>query len=324
MIKGLLSIIIPSRDPRFLQKTIDDLLVKAEGEIEIIVVFDGIWPNPMIKTHPKVRVIHHGTIHNSPGMRASINRGVAISKGEYIMKIDEHCMMDEKYDTKLKADCEDDWMVIPRRKRLEPETWTLVEDGRKPIDYMRIDYPYQRPEDKTCGLHGAEDKDRYHANKELLIDDNMTMQGSCYFLPRKLWDSVIVRLEDEKYGPFTAEAQELSMKVWLSGGRVIVNKKTWYAHWHKGRAGKGYGFCNNQYKQHAEQMEKGRLFCIDFWLNNRWEKRKHDFKWLIEKFWPIKGWPENWEKQVLIDKEKDFSTTKYKNDYWLQNLRDKL
>jgi len=317
-----LSIIIPSRSPEnYLQKTIDDLLLKAEGSVEIIVVFDGVWPEEVIKDDKRVRLIHHGTIHNSNGMRDCINKGVAVSSGKYIMKIDEHCMVDQGYDVKLIADCEDNWVVVPRRYRLDADNWKVLEDRRKPIDYMRIDYPYQRPEDKTCGLHGAEDRERYHTHKDNLIDDLMTMQGSCYFMSRKMWDSAIVRMEDENYGTFTAEAQEISMKAWLSGGRVIVNKKTWYAHWHKGRSGKGYGFSNAQYKQHAEQMEKGRLFCIDFWLNNKWDKRIHDFKWLIEKFWPIKGWPDNWEEQVLIDKEKDYSTLKYENDYWLQGLR---
>lgn len=316
----MLSVIIPSRSPQYLQKTIDDLLVKAEGEIEIIVVFDGIWPNPMIKDDPRVRVIHHGTIHDSKGMRHSINLGVAMSCGEYIMKIDEHCMMDKGYDLKLIADCQDNWMVIPRRYRLEPETWTIIEDGRPPIDYMQIDYPYQRPYDKTCGLHGAEARNLYHAKKDILIDDVMTMQGSCYFMPRKLWDSVIVRMEDENYGTFTAEAQELSMKVWLSGGRVIVNKKTWYAHWHKGHKGKGYGFSTEQYKNHCAQMEKGRVFCINKWIYTK--DYKHDFEWLIKKFWPLNGWPENWKEQIEIDKEKDYSTTKYRDDYWLSNLRN--
>ena len=62
---------------------------------------------------------------------------------------------------------------------------------------------------------------------------------------------------DEKYGPFTQEAQEISNATWLSGGRVMVNKKTWYAHYHKGHRGKGYGFSNEQYKKHGIASEKG-------------------------------------------------------------------
>jgi len=317
-----LSIIIPDRNGQpYLQKTIDDLLVKAETNIEIIVVCDGVWPDPALKYDPRVIIIHHGTIHNSNGMRESINKGIAISKGEYIMKTDEHTMFDQGFDKKLIADCEENWVVIPRRYRLNGDDWVLFEDGRPPIDYMKIDYPYERPFDKTCGLHGSEDRQKHNDRKDILIDDVMTMQGSCYFMSRKHWDNCIGEMDSEKYGPFTMEAQEVSLPTWLSGGRVIVNKKTWYAHMHKGKRGKGYGFSNEQYRQHSEANEKGRLYAIEYWLYTK--DYKYDFEWLVKKFWPIAGWPENWKETILVDREKDYSTLKYKDDFWLAGLREK-
>jgi glycosyltransferase involved in cell wall biosynthesis len=315
----MLSVIIPSRVPEYLQKTVDDLLSKAEGQIEVIVVLDGYWPDPMLKDDARVKIIHQGTFHNNRGMRAAINAGVAIAKGDYIMKCDEHTMWDQGFDVKLAADCEDDWVVIPRRYRLDADNWTIIEDGRPPIDYMRIDYPYQRPYDKSCGLHGAEDKERAEKYKDLLIDDVMTMQGSAYFMSKKHWDTTIKRLEEENYGTFTQEAQEISNKTWLSGGRVIVNKKTWYAHLHKGNKGKGYGFTTEQYKRHQEGQEKGRLYSINYWLYTK--DYKYDFDWLVKKFWPISGWPENWREQVEIDRLKDYSTLNYQDDFWLEGLR---
>lgn len=314
-----LSIIIPSRSPEYLQKTIDDLLARAHDTVEIIVIFDGIWPETMLKADPRVIEIHQGTVHDSLGMREAINRGVAISHGKYIMKIDEHCMVDEGYDVVLAADCEDNWVVIPRRYRLDPDKWEIIEDGRPPIDYMRLDYPYQRPHDKTCGLHGAEDRERYEARKDILIDDTMSWQGSCWFMTRKHWDTTIKRMETENYGPFTQEAQEIGNKTWLTGGRLVVNKKTWYAHMHKGNKGKGYGFSTEQYKKHCEFNERGRIYCIEYWLNTK--DYLYDFEWLMQKFWPVKGWPENWKQQVLIDRETDYSTLNYKDDFWLEGLR---
>ena len=105
-------------------------------------------------------------------------------------------------------------------------------------------------------------------------------------------------MEEEGYGPFTQEAQEICNKTWFSGGRVVVNKKTWYAHWHKGKNGKGYGFSNQQYRVHQADKENGRRFCIDFWMNNRWEKRTRDFAWFINHFWPIPSWTEDWQAQL--------------------------
>ena len=315
----MLSVIIPSRQG-YIQETIDDLLLHAEEEIEIIVILDGYWPDPIIKDDPRVRIIHQGIFHNNRGMRAGINAGMALAKGDYVMKIDEHCSVDQGFDVKLKADCEDNWVVIPRRYRLIPEEWRIEEDGRPPIDYMQIDYPYQRPFDKTCGLHGAEDRERHYERKDILIDDVMTMQGSCYFMKKSYWDKLFPNgMEEDKYGPFTQEAQEISNKAWLSGGRVVVNKKTWYAHAHKGTKGKGYGFTTEQYKKHCEWNERGRLYCIDYWLSTK--DYEHDFDWLVEKFWPLKGWPENWRETIEVDKLSDYSTTNYKDDFWLSNLR---
>lgn len=314
------SVIIPSRSDQYLQKTVDDLLGKAEGEVEVIVVYDGRWADPILRDDPRVIQIHHGEVHNNLGMRESINAGVLISSGEYLMVIDEQCMVDQGYDVKLAHDCEDNWVVIPRRKRLDADNWVLVEDGRPDIDYMYIEYPYMKPLDKTQGLHGSEWKrpDR----KDILIDDTPTMQGSCYFMKRSYWDKVIGELDSTNYGTFTMEAQEVSNKTWLSGGRVVVNKKTWYAHLHKGRKGKGYGFSTEQYKRHAEGMEKGRLYAIQYWLNTK--DFKHDWNWFVtEKFPDMPNWSKDWRERVMADKLKDYSTLKYKDDYWLSGLRGK-
>src|SRR5258705_566929 len=189
MIKGLISIVIPDRMGQpYLQKTIIDLLAKAEEEIEIIVVEDGVWPNPPLLDDPRVIQIHQGSQFNSLGMREAINRGIAVSHGEYIMKIDEHCMVEQGFDKKLKADCDDNWVVIPRRYRLLADEWVLEKDSRPPVDYMYLAYPYERPYDKTCGLHGAEWRGRYYRRKNLQIDDTMSWQGSCYFTKRSYWD----------------------------------------------------------------------------------------------------------------------------------------
>lgn len=305
----MLSVVIPSRSDQYLQKTVDDLLEKAEGEIEIIVVLDGIWSQ--LEDDPRVIVMHHGEVHNNIGMRGSINAGMKIAQGEFVMKIDEQCAVDQGFDVKLAQNCQDNWVVIPRRKRLEPESWTLIEDGRPDIDYMCVDYPYQRPYDKTCGLHGAEWKRPDRAKIE--IDDTPTMQGSCYFMKKSYWEELFpTGLDDVNYGTFTQEAQEISMKVWLSGGEVKVNKRTWYAHWHKGKHGKGYGFSNEQYKRHLAGTERGRLYAIKYWLNTR--DYLDDFKWFIDtKFPDMPGW-EDWEERIKADAPKDFSST-YGEEY---------
>lgn len=310
------SVIIPSRNDEYLPNTTTDLLLKAEGDVEIIVVYDGYKPTRRLGKDPRIIRIER---EEWVGMRTSINQGMAMATGDYVMKIDEHCMVSQGWDEHLKRHCEEGWVVIPRRRRLLPDSWELQEDGRPPVDYMKIDYPYQRPGDKTCGLHGSEDRKRYEERKDHKIDDVMTMQGSCYFMLRSTWERYFPNgLDVEHYGEFTQEAQEISNTAWLSGGRVIVNKQVWYAHYHKGKRGKGYGFTTEQYKKHCEWNERGRLYCIKYWLETK--DFKYDFDWLLRKFEP-EGWNiETWKEDVVRDSARDYSTLGYKDDFWLSNL----
>ena len=305
-----LSVIIPSRNSGCLQKTIDDLLTHAETEIEIIVVCDGYWPDPPIKTDPRVVIIHHGTFRNSPGMRASINAGMAVAKGQFVMKIDEHCSVGQDYDKILAADCDDNMVVVPRRYRLDVDNWKIFAppiDNRPPVDYMYLAYPYKRLHDMTSGLYGEEWRQKYYDRKDVMIDNLMACQGSCYFMTKKHWDR-LGPLDDTNYGPFNHEAQEIFNKTWLGGGRCVVNKNTFYAHLHKGsKHGKGYGFSNEQYRFFMESKDKSRRFCRDYWINNKWPERVHDWEWLVEKFWPIPTWPDNWETQIINDQREDRS-----------------
>lgn len=306
----MLSIVIPSRSPQYLPQTVDDLLNKAAGDVEVIIVYDGRWPEPseMPADDPRIIQIHHGEIHDNIGMRGSINLGVQASTGKYLMVIDEQCGVALDYDKQLIEDCKSDqWVMIPRRKRLEPEDWSIIEDGRPDIDYMQIDYPYQRPLDKTCGLHGGEWKRPERA--DIMVDETPTMQGSCYFMHRSWWDKVVGPLDDVNYGPFTQEAQEVSFKTWFNGGAVMVTKNTWYSHWHKGKRGKGYGFSNEQYKKHLLGTEKGRLYCIDHWMSDP------QFPVFVnQKFPDMKGW-ENWEERIKVDAPNDFSATYKEGGY---------
>jgi len=146
-----LSVVIPSREPSYLRKTVEDLFNKATEEIEVIIVLDGYWPDIPSWGDLGTVIVHQPQW----GMRAAINSGIAIARGEYIMKLDEHCMVDEGFDAKLKANCEDNWVVIPRRYRLDADDWKIIEDGRPPIDYMYI-------ENKGGYLHGTLWNERHH------------------------------------------------------------------------------------------------------------------------------------------------------------------
>ncbi len=103
----------------------------------------------------------------------------------------------------------------------------------------------------------------------------------------------IGKLQEEGYGTFIGEPQEVGLKTWLGGGKQVRNKKTWYAHLHKGSQwGRGYHVSKSE-------LERGNRYSVDYWMNNRWPNRTHDIEWLIERFWPVPTWPEDRSKWKL-------------------------
>lgn len=294
MIKGKISIILPSRNERFLSKTVADLLAKAAGDIEILPVLDGCPPPTDLSVDPRV---HPLQLPDRVGMRGAIDAGAAVATGEYLMKTDGHCMYAEGFDEVLKADIEDNWIVVPRRYSLEPEEWRIyTEHGKAPVDYHYLSWPFARPDDRACGLHGNVWAQRAKERQHVLIDDEMSSQGSSWFMTvkHKNW---LGHMEVENYGTFCQEFQELGMKTWLGGGAVKVNKKTWYAHLHKGKKyGTGYKFNNAEWTKWTQDNEKGHLFTIRQWMFDRWERRSRDLRWLVDLFWPVPGWPADWEQ----------------------------
>ena len=72
-------------------------------------------------------------------------------------------------------------------------------------------------------------------------------------------------------------------------GKLMVNKKTWYAHLHQDGNKRGY-------PENKQETEKTYKWTADYWLQNSWEGRIHDFEWFINKFYPMPTWPENWKE----------------------------
>jgi glycosyltransferase involved in cell wall biosynthesis len=286
----MVSIVIPARNEKYLNPTIEELLKNARGEIEIIVNLDGYWPDPIIGD-PRVRYIHKG---EAQGMRAGINSAVAIARGKYIMKIDGHCMVDEGYDVKLVADCEPNWVVIPRRKRLDAENWCIQDVGKPDVDYNYLSFPDNPADFGGPGLNGRiwTQKIVDRRDPKYDIDEELSFQGSCWFMHRDHFYDMEL-MDDENWGPFWNEAQELGFKTWLSGGKVMRNKKTWYAHLHKGKKeGRGYSMPNSW-------AVKGATYANEWLYKDKvWHKQIYPLSWLIERFMPMPTWPENWKEKL--------------------------
>jgi len=297
-----LSVIIAARNEEFLQQTIDNVIANKQGKTEIIVILDGYWPEQGIPMHPDITVIHY---EESIGQRAAVNKGAKLSQAKYIMKLDAHCALDRGFDIKLMADCEYDWTVIPRMYNLHAFDWQCGKCGNR---------TYQGPEPTECSecnntkqfekvivwKHKTNPTSEfYRFDKDLKfaywrdfksrpeaqgdIADTMSSLGACFFMHReRFWD---IDGLDEKHGSWGQFGTEMGCKSWLSGGRQVTNKKTWFAHMF--RTGKGFGF---PYKMSGKQVGRARKYSKKLWLENSWPKAKHDLKWLIDKFAPVPEW----------------------------------
>jgi len=285
-----LSVIIPARNEIYLTKMITDLLVKSQGETEIIVILDGYWGETPID-NPKVTYLHLG---QAKGMRNAINLGISIAKGKYLMKSDAHCLFAPGYDVALTKDCAENWLVIPRRYSLHAAEWRP--DKRMTVkDYHYLSFP--RPSSYGCGTFPQEWRERtYRRLSGPEIDDTMTFQGSCWVANKKYFMKQVGFLDDrmETYSTFSGEPLEVGLKYWLGGGEVKVNKKTWYAHlfknenYYRGRSK------DRKYKKDLKSVA-GHTWAAKHWLNNEEPNMVHPFSWLAEKFWPVPTWPEDRE-----------------------------
>lgn len=276
------SIIIPARNELFLPQTVNGILQNA-GDVEILVILDGYWPEVMPAADKRIRYLHFG---RARGMRAGINAAAAVATGEYLLKSDAHCLFAEGFDQALQADYEDNWIVIPRRYSLDPDRWERRMD-KPPVDSMYYFYPWIHADD--LGLHGRQWDERRRERKDYLIDEDLSFQGSCWFMSKRHWER-IGWMSEVGYETFMGEPQEIGLKTQLGpwAGKVVRNKKTWYAHLHKGkRFGRMYFMANSE-------RTRGNAYSFDFWWRNRWEGRGHDIEWLLEQWMPMPHWPANW------------------------------
>ena len=305
---GKVSIIIPSHHCKYAAQTVADLFAKATGDIEVIVVLDGWWPDPPIADHKNLTLIHR---FPPLGMRQGINAAARIAKGDYLMKCDDHCIFGEGFDEILQADCDENWMSIPTRYSFDdPDNW-IGGPGKSrigPTEYLFMTFPYYKDNQFGMGLHGKKwlgDHEGKEGNptrtgswyyyersrKDILIDDIIAIQGSCWFMPRKHFLRIGGLDEVHSY-LIHQEPQELTFKTWLSGGRMVINKKTWYAHWHKSEVKRGIRM--SRAAQYATEQ-----YGSWYWMNDKWPLATRKMKWLLEKFLPMPGWPENWEEEKI-------------------------
>jgi hypothetical protein len=314
----------------FLARTIEDILTNIEADTEIIAVLDGAWADPPVPQNDRVNVIY---VPEAIGQRAATNLAAKLSKSKYVMKIDAHCAFDKGFDRKMLEafNRRNDATMVPVMRNLWAFDWKCFHCGWK---------KYQGPTPKKCEACGKSDKirrkmvwigkekpqstsycfdpephfqyfgeykhrDQYKKDKEEKgLTETMSLQGSCFMATRKkYWE---LALCDEKLGNWGNQGIEVAVKTWLSGGRVLVNHNTWYAHMFRTQGG-DFGF---PWENSGRETQKTKDNVKEVLWNNKLPKQIHPLSWLLEKFWPVPGWT---EEDLAKLKESEKGTTRQKS-----------
>jgi hypothetical protein len=246
-----MSAVLPCYKDPLLVPTIKSLLDTSElgDRLEIVCCLDGFWPTTFAIPEDKhVRIIHRG---QNRGMRESINAAVAVSRGEYITRFDEHTMISQGWDRLLADACKPNWILVPRRFALDPIRWCIMTEVPK-VDYMKLKIVRTARGRKFSGV--AWDRpDR----ESIEIDETPAYQGSAWTMKRSWWDTVAGPLQTEGYGPLTQDSHEQSFKTWQAGGKVMVHKGVWHAHRHRS--------FHRTHNSGGEDSERSFAYALSVW-----------------------------------------------------------
>jgi glycosyltransferase involved in cell wall biosynthesis len=310
-----LSVVIPARNEEFLKRTVEDILKNKRAKTEVIAGLDGEWMD-VPEFNKDVTLAYY---HESIGQRAIANSCVKLSKAKYIMKVDAHCAFDEGFDVKMLEAFKktgDNVVMAPVMRNLWVYDWKCYKCGKRvyqdrvnicPVDGEKMRKKmlwiaktnpqstayYFSPKPKF-GYFGRLRKE--HKKSKDPIVESMSLQGSSFMCSRKkYWE---LNICDENYGSWGSQGIEVACKFWLSGGRVLVNRNTWYAHCFRTKS--VFGF---PYKLSGRQVQYAKRRARHFFFNKKWNQQVRPLSWLVEKFSPVPEWTDE-ELQKLKEREK--------------------
>jgi glycosyltransferase involved in cell wall biosynthesis len=299
-----LSVLIPARNEMFLARTVQDILEHKRANTEIIVGLDGEWPvGEGIQNHPDVTILRTGV---SVGQRAVTNQCCRLSSAKYVMKLDAHCSVSEGFDVEMLRAFEEvgdlvtmvptmrnlwvfDWQCGKCGKRTyQGPTPTACEGCDNTTEFSRVMVWEAKNNPQSTAFcfdsepHFQYDRERQkHQHGDL--PETMGLQGSCFMLTReRYWG---LNICDEYLGSWGSQGIETSVKSWISGGRVLVNRRCYYAHLFRTQADFGFPYDNP-----GTAVQAAKAKARDLFFNNKWEGAIRPLSWLVEKFWPVPGW----------------------------------
>ena len=276
----------------WLARTIEDILEHAEGDTEILVGLDGTWAEPPIRDHPRVTLLH---VSESIGQRQMTNQLARLSSARYVMKVDAHCAFDQGFDVKMMGAMQDDWTMVPVMRNLHAFNW-ICEDGHtryqgpsgpctecgketsRDVVWIAKTNPQSTANCFDREPHFQYDNGRKHRPEgKGDLTESMSLQGSCFLMTRERYWALDICNED--FGSWGSQGIEVACKTWFSGGRVIVNHRTWYAHMFRTQGG-DFGF---PYDNPGRAVERAKKHARSTFFGPQLAD-------LVERFMPVADW----------------------------------
>jgi len=116
------------------------------------------------------------------------------------------------------------------------------------------------------------------------LTETMSLQGSCFMMTREKYHELDAC--DESFGSWGSQGIEVACKTWLSGGQVICNQKTWYAHLFRTQGGDfGFPYCMS-----VRQTDHAKARARELFFEGKWPGIVRPLSWLVKKFAPVPGW----------------------------------
>jgi len=306
-----LTVIVPGRNEQFMFHTVNDVLDHSGPGTEVCAVLDGYWPDPPLPDDPRLNIIHFS---DAIGQRAATNVGAQLSRAKYIMKLDAHCSVDDKFDEKLIADMQPDWTMIPMMHRLHVFDWGCCECGERVYQgavpdkceecgheefYMHM--VWQPRFNKGATLSWRFDANmqfqywrKHHRRPEVKeqakdgLIETMSCIGCCFLMERERF--LELGGMDEGHGSWGQYGTELACKAWLSGGKMMTSLKTWTGHMFRTGNFSKKGKSSWPYPIRQRDIDAARKYSRELWLNDNWPHAMRPLSWLVEHFKPVPDW----------------------------------
>jgi len=308
-----ISICIPARNEMFLKNTIEDILKNKEAKTEIIVGLDGEWSDPPLDQHPDVNIVY---FPKSIGQRWITKICAQLSRAKYIIKCDAHCAFDKGFDRKMLEAFKvtgDNVTMLPIMRNLHAFDWKCYSCGwkiyqanmaegdrcgdcnskrmRRKMVWIGKNNPQSTSycfnhEPRFMYFEDYKHRPQYVEDKQKKgLTETMSIQGSFFMVTREKYFSL--DLDDEKLGSWGNQGITIACKTWLSGGRVLINHNTWYAHLFRTNSNLKFPWPVSGRDQVKTKAKVRKLI----W-GGKCPGQKYPVSWLVEKFWPVPGWTE--------------------------------